>query len=243
MPKYKVRPADSYGHAVGILLLDYQGPFIPGDVGNASTYRYPVLYKPVKGLTFDRVLASDPDCEPLIVEAAKELEAAGVRGISSDCGFLIAYQKAVNQAVKVPVCLSSLLQLPFLTQLFAEGRPVGCIPATRKSLGNRVLELAGVRDNMNIVISGMEDRPHFASAILGGADELDSDLIEAETVEAGRELKASRPDLAAIMIECSMLPPYSKAVQEATGVPVFDFITMIDYVQAGSHQRAYQGLY
>jgi len=243
MPKYKARAADSYGHAIGILLLDYWGPFIPGDVGNASTYGYPVLYKPVPGLTFERVLESDPDCEPLIVAAAKSLEASGVRGITSDCGFLIAYQKAVSKAVRVPVCLSSLLQLPFITQLFEEGRPVGCITATRRSLGNRVLELAGVRDNMNVVVSGMEDRPHFASAILGGAPELDSDLIEAETVEAARELQASRPNLAAIMIECSMLPPYSKAVQEATGVPVFDFITMIDYVQAAARQRAYQGIY
>jgi hypothetical protein len=243
MPKYKVRSADTYGHAIGILLLDYRGPFIPGDVGNASTYRYPVLYKPVKGLTFDRVLASDPDCEPLIVEAAKELEAAGVRGISSDCGFLIAYQQAVSSAVKVPVCLSSLMQLPFLSQLFAEGRPLGCITATRRSLGNRVLELAGVRDGMNVVVSGMEDRPHFASAILGGADELDSDLIEEETVAAARELQEDHPDLAAIVIECSMLPPYSRAVQQATGVPVFDFISMIDYVQSGAYQRIYQGLY
>jgi hypothetical protein len=243
MPKYKVRSADSYGHAIGILLLDFRGPFIPGDVGNASTYRYPVLYKPVKGLTFDRVLASDPHCEPLIVEAAKELEAAGVRGISSDCGFLIAYQKAVSSAVKVPVCLSSLMQLPFLSQLFAEGRPIGCITATRRSLGNRVLELAGVRNGMHIVVSGMEDRSHFASAILGGAEELDSDLIEEETVAAARELQESHPDLAAIVIECSMLPPYSRAVQLATGLPVFDFISMIDYVQSGAYQRAYQGLY
>jgi hypothetical protein len=40
-----------------------------------------------------------------------------------------------------------------------------------------------------------------------------------------------------------MLPPYSRAVQQATGVPVFDFISMIDYVQSGAYQRAYQGLY
>ena len=63
MPRYRVRDADSYGHAVGILLVDYHGPFVPGDVGNASSYGYPVLYKMVPGLTFDRVLARDPECE------------------------------------------------------------------------------------------------------------------------------------------------------------------------------------
>src|SRR5687767_3918120 len=74
MPKYKVRDADSYGHAVGILMLDYRGPFIPGDVGNATTYDYPVLFKVVKGLTLDRVLAADKEAEADIIEAAQELE-------------------------------------------------------------------------------------------------------------------------------------------------------------------------
>ena len=72
MPKYRVRNADSYGHAVGILLLDYRGPFIPGDVGNATTYRYPVLFKVVKGLTFDRVLAADKEISKHV--GRKELE-------------------------------------------------------------------------------------------------------------------------------------------------------------------------
>ena len=123
MPKYRKRDADSYGHAVGILMIDYRGPFIPGDVGNATTYGYPVLYKVVKGLTFDRVLARDPTFDEAVVVAAKELEAAGVRAISSDCGFLVHYQSAVQKAVRVTVCLSSLLQIPFLASMFDRSRP------------------------------------------------------------------------------------------------------------------------
>ena len=38
---YRARNADTYGHAVGILLLDYRAPFVPGDVGNATSYGYP----------------------------------------------------------------------------------------------------------------------------------------------------------------------------------------------------------
>jgi len=243
MPRYRVRNADTYGHAIGILLLDYRGPFIPGDVGNATSYSYPVLFKLVKGLTLERVFAGDPECEAAIVEAARELESSGVRGISSDCGFLIQYQEAVKQAVKVPVFMSSLLQIPFLAQMVERARPIGCITASRRSLGNRVLSLAGIGRDVNVVIRGMEDQPHFKEAILEEAGELDSDLIEAETVACARELTELHPDMGAIVLECSMLPPYAKAVQDETGLPVFDFITMIDYFHAGTHRRPYEGYY
>jgi hypothetical protein len=243
MPKYRVRDADSYGHAVGVLMLDYRGPFIPGDVGNATTYRYPVLFKLVKGLTFDRVLAADPDAEADIIEAARELERFGVKGISSDCGFLIQYQRAVASAVKVPVFMSSLLQIPFLSMMFEPGRPIGCITATRKALGNRVLELAGVRSDIEVVVRGMEDHEHFKWAILEEGGELDSDLIEAEVVSEAKKMVEERPDMGALVLECSLMPPYASAVQKATGLPVFDFVSMIDYFHAGTHRQPYQGYY
>ena len=38
-----------------------------------------------------------------------------------------------------------------------------------------------------------------------------------------------------------MMPPYGKAVSEATGLPVFDFITMINYMFSGVEKHAYKG--
>jgi hypothetical protein len=243
MPRYQIRNADTYGHAIGILLLDYRGPFIPGDVGNATTYDYPVLFKLVKGLTLDRVLAGDPEAEADIVEAAEELERFGVRGISSDCGFLVQYQRAVAKAVKIPVFMSSLLQIPFLSMMFDPGRPVGCLTATRKSLGNRVLELAGIKGDINVVIHGMEDYEHFKWSILEEGGELDSDLIETEVVTEAKKMLEVHPDMGALVLECSLMPPYASAVQKATGLPVFDFVTMINYYYEGAHRRPYEGHY
>ncbi len=243
MPRYRIRDADTYGHAVGILLLDYRGPFIPGDVGNATTYGYPVLFKLVKGLTLDRVLTGDPKAEADIVEAAEELERFGVRGISSDCGFLVQYQRAVSSAVKVPVFMSSLLQIPFLSMMFDPDRPVGCLTATRRSLGNRVLELAGIRSDINVVVHGMEDYEHFKWSILEEGGELDSELIEKEVVTEAEKMLEEHPDMGALVLECSLMPPYANAVQKAIGLPVFDFVTMINYFHEGTHRRPYQGYY
>lgn len=243
MPKYRVRDADTYGHAIGILLLDYRGPFIPGDVGNASTYRYPVLYKLVEGLTFEKVLSGDPESEQMIVDAALELERFGVRGISSDCGFLVEHQKAVAKAVKAPVFMSSLLQIPYLATMFDADRPIGCITATRNPSSNRLLEMAGVDASTNVVLRGMENYEHFKFAILEEGGELDSDLIEREVIAEAKDMVAKHPDMSALVLECSLLPPYAKAVQDAVGLPVFDFITMIDYFYQGTHRQAYAGYY
>jgi hypothetical protein len=38
-----------------------------------------------------------------------------------------------------------------------------------------------------------------------------------------------------------MLPPYGAAVQEATGLPVFDYVTMIDYVHDTVVKRRFKG--
>ena len=242
MPVYKTnRTAESYGQAVGILLLDARVPFIPGDVANATTYNYPVIFKLVPGLSTRVCLSGAPEFNALMAEAAKELVAQGVRGISSDCGFMLQYQDTVRDAVDVPVCLSSLLQLPFVARTMEPARPIGVLTADSSCLDPDFIERAGVKVENPIVIAGLQDEPEFQSAILGERGTLDSDLINAETVRVAEQMVAEHPDMGAFLLECSMLPPYAKAVQDAVGLPVYDFITMIDYLQSGTHQRGYHG--
>lgn len=240
MPVYKSEPsAVASGHAVGILLLDYKGPFIPGDVGNATSYDYPVIFRTVPKATSARVFSGDPELEAAVIEAAKALEAGGVKGISSDCGYFVNYQDAVAKAVKVPVYLSSLLQLPFISACIGRERPIGVICANAAALGNRVLEMTGLGSDRDVFIKGMRDEPVFGSSITGDCAQLDPEVLEAEVVGLAKRMVRERPEMGAILIECSMLPPYAKAVQDATGLPVFDFITMIDYHERAAHRASY----
>mgnify|MGYP007029179521 FL=1 len=47
-----------YGARVGILMLEARFPRIPGDMGNALSWPFPVLYKVVRGASPDRVVRS-----------------------------------------------------------------------------------------------------------------------------------------------------------------------------------------
>src|SRR5690554_599685 len=227
---YKARKGQmNYGEAIGILLLDFVAPFIPGDVGNATTYDYPVRYKLVEGLTFDRLYNKDKTALDLLIKAAKELEQEGVRAITADCGFFALFQKEVAEALEIPVFLSSLLQAPFISTIIGEKSKVGIISAKSDSLDQTFFDNVNM-DMSKVVLGGMEDTEHFAPFGIDENGICDTEEIEREVVAKAKKMIKDNPDIKAILLECSMLPPYGKAVQEATGLPVFDFITMIDYV-------------
>ena len=244
MPVYDMRPrADAYGYCVGILLLDVRQPFVPGDVGNATSYDYPVLYRTVPGATPDRVFVGDPDLNEAVIETAQELEAQGVKGISSDCGFFVNFQDLVSEAVDVPVFLSSLLQLPLVSSFLGRDQTLGVLTANSTALGNQVLELSGISPERELVIRGMQDNPHWNEAFKDPAELVDTDLIEREVVAEATALRESSPRLGAIVLECSLMPPYARAVHEATGLPVYDFMSLINLFQRATHQKPYQGYY
>ena len=206
MPLYRAREgAESYGHAIGMIMLDTVEPFIPGDVGNASTFDFPLLYRAVPGLTVDATLNGDPEREESVVEAAIELERQGVRAISSNCGFLLYYQDAVAAAVSVPVFMSSLLQLPLVAASVGPMRGIGVITADATRLGNSLLARAGAPAGAAIHIAGLENKHEFRTSMLDEIGVLDSDKLEREIVETAQELIEHHPDTGAILFECALI--------------------------------------
>jgi hypothetical protein len=93
----------------------------------------------------------------------------------------------------------------------------------------------------NYVVAGMEDQPAFHAAIHAEVGELDFDRVESEVVAVAQSLIQETPSVKALLFECTDLPPYAAAVQEATGLPVFDFSTLIDYVFSAVVRRRFEG--
>ena len=75
------------------------------------------------------------------------------------------------------------------------------------------------------------------------------DAVLADAAAAARPLGAMRPrDRAALLVAVAdALDAAGDALvplaQDESGLPVFDFLTMIDYFYAGTHRKAYQGYY
>ncbi|MQA76492.1 MAG: hypothetical protein GEU88_19580 [Solirubrobacterales bacterium] len=117
--------------------------------------------------------------------------------------------------------------------------------ANGQTVGDRLLEPVGIVGEVRerCVFRGLEDREHFSSVCLTDGGEIDVAQMEVDMVETSREVLAEHPNVRAFLLECSDMPPYSAAVQRATGLPVFDWIGFINYVHHAVVRRPYTGFF
>lgn len=237
-----------YGETVGILVLDTRFPRIPGDVGNATTFGFPVRYRMVEAATPGAIVTAAERARallPAFIDGARALERDGVRAITTTCGFLTVFQQELAAAVRVPVVASSLFLVPLVRTMVA-GRPVGVITAHSGSLSPAHLAAAGIDPDWAVPIAGMEDSPAFHEAIvLNGGDApvptLDVDRVTEEVVAVCRGLAEAHPDLGALVFECTNLPPYAAAVQAALGLPIYSIVHLVELLHAGAVAPAWRG--
>lgn len=228
----------TYGQDIGILMLDTKFPRLPGDVGNAHTFPFPVRYRVVKGASPKRVVEEgDPSLLEPFISAARELEAEGVKAITTSCGFLALFQRELAAAVEVPVFSSSLLQIPFVYRLFGEKGYAGILTARAASLSERHLAACGA-EKVPHVIFGMDDCPEFSNVFLekghyGDIPQMNPAAVRTELCSVARALISSNLDVRFIILECTNMPPFREAIAQETGKPVFDIVTLAKFVYAG----------
>jgi hypothetical protein len=230
--------AATYGEDVGILMLDTRFPRLRGDIGNAKTFDFPVSYLTVRGASPARVVKEgDPSLLEPFIEGARELERRGCRAITTSCGFLALFQEALAAAVTVPVFTSSLLQIPLLGRLYGAVARIGIMTARAASLTERHFAQCGAAGVPRAIV-GMESFPEFSRVFLEEQGQpasmtLDPELVRAELAAAAAKLAAENPDVRAVVLECTNMPPFRDAIQEACGRPVYDIVTLAEYVHSG----------
>jgi Asp/Glu/hydantoin racemase len=220
-----------YGYRIGILHLDTCFPRIPGDMVNATTFPFPVLYRQVRGASTQRVVREqDPALlEPFLV-GARALEREGVAAITTNCGFLAMFQKQMASAVRVPVFTSSLMQVPLVHRMLGHGRAVGILTVSAATLGRAQLDGAGIGPDIPLAIYGLDGEEEFSHVMIDDVPRLDVDKARGEHIRVARRMLAERPDVGAIVLECTNMPPYAQDIQAATGLPVFDIVSMVKWI-------------
>ena len=233
-----------YGRPIGIVTLDEAIPCPPGTPGNPTTFSHPVIHEIVKGADIGSLVAlNDPDTEAAFLAAGQALVDKGVSAIAGNCGLMIVHQAALTKALPVPVMMSSLLQLPLLQQMLGPEGKIGLMAASRGGLKPRHLEMATGGARINFALGTMDDCPAFRAAVGDCNGELDFEKAEAEAVSVAETLVAENPDIGVILLECVDLPPYAAAIQQATGLPVFDITTLIGHTYAALVRRPFVGVY
>jgi Asp/Glu/hydantoin racemase len=228
-----------YGAPLGILMLDARFPRIAGDMGNGGTWPFPVLYRVVDGATPEQVvLKGAVGLLPDFIAAALDLVRLGAEAITTNCGFLALFQRELTATARVPVAASALIQVPWVQATLPPGKRVGVVTVCRATLSAAHLEAAGAPADTPLV--GTENGREFFRVLIK-AEKEDLDVAEAErdVVDAGKELVARHPDVGAIVLECTNMPPYAAALQAETGLPVYDIYSMITWFHAGLRPRVF----
>lgn len=230
------------GELVGIIIMGAYLPNPPGHICNAYTFDFPVRYQKARGSDQKKVHSNDRSILDDIIEAAQQLERDGVRFICSSCGYFGHYQKEVAASVRIPVYLSSVIQVPWIRAGLKPEEKIGIICGDAPHLTYRLFEACGVsrEDYDRCVIVGAQDQPEFQK-FDKNVGNFDSGKVKAEIVGLARQLQAEHPDLGAILLECTDMPPYAYAVQAATNLPVFDVNGMVKYLYHAVTQRPYGG--
>ena len=235
-----------YGEVLGILMLDMTAPLIPGNVGNANSYNFPVRYKILDSIPREWWCDKQGSYEKwfeIFIKKAKELESEGVKAITTGCGFFAIYQKKAAEQLKVPLFASPLLLVPVVSRMIGKNKKVGIITAGGKRLTQGdFLENVGIDSSIPIAVGGLENTEEFHHVhVTEKKKDINPEKMKQEVVNVAKELLLKNPDIGAFVFECSDIPPYAKATAEATGLPVFDFISFAHLVYWALLPRCYSG--
>lgn len=228
-----------YGAPLGILMLEARFPRILGDMGNAGTWPFPVLYRVVRGASPEKVvLQGARGLLQDFIDAARDLVDLGAEAITTNCGFLSLFQQELAAAVQVPVATSSLMQVAWVQTTLPPGKRVGIVTVCGETLTPAHLKSAGVPLDTPYV--GTENgREFFRVLIKAEKQDMDVALARQDIVDAGKALLARHPEVGAIVLECTNMPPYAAALREAVGLPVYDIYSMINWFHAGLRPRRF----
>ncbi|CCH45858.1 hypothetical protein BN7_5445 [Wickerhamomyces ciferrii] len=224
---------------LGILQVNTTFHRPPGDVGNLSTWNIPIKIKIVEEASGDAVVKTSKNYSDEFVshwiKAAKEFVDEGAIALITSCGFLATIHPRLQSEIPIPVGTSALLQIPIAQALIHPKKKLGIITFDADNLGKEHLIAVGV--DYDVPIVGVKRGGEFQQ-ILRKGKEYDFKAIETEVLEAVDTLIRNH-DIGGIILECTNIPPFKNAIYKKTGLPIWDIITLGNYLYEVSLPKNY----
>ncbi|UWU75772.1 hypothetical protein N2603_38295 [Bradyrhizobium huanghuaihaiense] len=217
---------------LGILQLNSTPQILAGSVSNPATFSFPTICRRVPGASVKNVVfgADDDQMEVAFVSTAKSLVRDGAIAITTNCGFTIKYQKAVAQALSVPVSMSSLLLLPYIVATI-KGR-VGIVTFDSKPLTSNLLRIAGVESHDRIAVAGIENSETWRAMSEPENNTTVSQMIE-DLLAAIALMRKQHDDVEAMLFECAGFTAVAQEVRKQTRLPVYDAVSNAKLLMSG----------
>merc|ERR1719329_551499 len=244
--KLKKKLAKKQSPILGVIRLDYNYPPAAGDIDCPGSYGYDVLFRVIPGLTFAMAQAGKmtPPVERSFRAGIQWLEKKGAVGITGDCGFMMAFQPIARDVATVPVFMSSMVQSPMISVAFDKYDKILILTANSRTLKPQkecLLSQCGFDvDDSRFIIVGCQDVPGFDAVAKGEA--VDVEHVTPGIVKMVGDVLKRQVTIRAILLECTELPPYSDALRQSTGLPVWDAITNADFFISASMDNPRFGL-
>ncbi len=230
------------GYTCGILTLDAWLPLPPGHVCNLGGYPFTVKMQMVEGANQHRMHSADGGLLEALIATAKSLERQGCRFLASTCGYFGHFQKEVSAEVDIPCYLSSVIQVPWVRMGLKDDQSIGIICGDAPHLTYHLFESCGIseEDYNRCHIYGAQDKPQFSTFTeLPGT--FDFQEVKEEIVTIAKQMVHDHPDIGAILLECTDLPPYAADIATAVNLPVYDAHSMINYAAMAVSRKPVYG--
>ena len=203
---------------------------LPGNSTNPDTFEFPVKYSRIKGANIHTIFEnpSQKVLKNMVGEAYKMTE-KGIRAITTSCGFNAIFQRELAESVPVPVFTSSLMQIPIVQNMLSRKQSVGVITAKKSALTEKHLESVGIENPDSIYIQGLETYAEWDKIFSSPNDDIDISTVENDVVNLACSMM-KMANIGAFILECTDLPPFANSIRKVTGCPVFDFVTLTNFV-------------
>jgi len=223
---------------LGIQMLDVGPIRLPGSYHNPATFPYPVTHRHVSGARVDVVTGGDRDILGAYIKSAQEMERDGCRAIATSCGYTSHFQAAISAAVTVPVATSSLLLVPLVERLIPPGAKIALLTFDANRFNEGLAKGVGWSLKTSpVIVAGVENTESWEE-MRKPQPGITHAMLARDVMAAARRVLDANADVRAIIFECAVFPIVADHVRAATGLPVFDYVSMADVLAESVAGRA-----